>query len=127
MVRQSLEGIVSKWTRCETARSSKDRLQDHPAVHDQRHETEHAAQDDGRDVAVLTYAQTNTRLSIVRTVATTTASAGQCRLAGPSADRADEFEAAEALPGFPRHTLQRRAPLAYLVEHEYLHYTRRSI
>jgi hypothetical protein len=49
-----LKGTVSKWTLCETAQRSADGLQDHPTVHDENHEkTQHAAQDDGRDLAVL--------------------------------------------------------------------------
>jgi hypothetical protein len=36
--------FVPKHTLCETARRSEDRLQDHPAVRDERHEeTQHAA------------------------------------------------------------------------------------
>jgi len=41
-------------TLCETARRAEDRLQNHPAIRDERHEeAQHAAQDRGRDLAVL--------------------------------------------------------------------------
>ena len=41
-------------TLCETARRSEDRLQNHPAIRDERQEeAQHAAQDRGRDLAVL--------------------------------------------------------------------------
>src|ERR1022692_2698956 len=101
----------------------------------------------------LACTHTNTRLSIVRTVAATTVSAGcQWRAAEHEAldrqdrgghhrerrmpvegggddqpDRADEFEDAEGHPGFPRQRTKGRDPLAYLVEHEDLHDARRSV
>ncbi len=42
-------------------------------------------------------------------------------------DRADEFEDAEGLPGFPRQRTKGPDSLAYLVEHENLHDARRSV
>ena len=45
---------VAQGTLCETARRSEDRLQDHAAVRDERHEeAQHATQDDGRGLVVL--------------------------------------------------------------------------
>jgi hypothetical protein len=44
--RLPLKGTMSKWTLCETARRSENRLQDHPTVHNENHEkTQHAAKE----------------------------------------------------------------------------------
>ena len=76
----------------------------------------------------LACTQTNTRLSIVRTVAATTVSAGcQEGVWDNQPDRTDELEDAEGRPGFPRQRTKGRDILAYLVEHEDLHDARRSV
>jgi hypothetical protein len=50
---QRLDAVAQR-TLCETARRSEDRLQEHAAVRDERHEeAQYGAKDDGRDLAVL--------------------------------------------------------------------------
>lgn len=51
---RSVSQVPITATLCEMARRSEDRLQNHPAIRDERHEeAQQAAQDHGRELAVL--------------------------------------------------------------------------
>src|ERR1700683_2216456 len=121
---------TAKGILCETARHSEDWLQNHPAVRDERHEeAQHAAQDHGRDLAVLD-------------VHPDEHEALDCQDSGrqnrqlwlpmerggkDEPDRAHELQDAQGHPGFPRQRPKGWDVLAYLVEHKDLHDARRSV
>src|SRR6185436_10460599 len=97
---------------------SEDRLQDQPAVRDERHEeAQDAAQDDRRDLVVLDV-HPNEHEALDRE------GRGcyhrECRIPMKGArydqpDRADEFEDTEDHPGPPRQRTKGLDPLAYFV------------
>ena len=112
------------------ARPSQDWLQNHPAVRDERHEeAQHAAQDYGRDLAVLDVhpdkhetLDRQDRGSEDRQPRLPTERGGD-----NEPDRAHKLQDAQGHPGFSRQRAKGRDALAYLVEHEDLHDARRSV
>jgi len=109
---------------------SEDRLEDHPAVGDERHEeAQHGAHDDGRDLALLDV-YPNEHEAFDRQDRGGNHRERRLPVEGGGDDqpgRADEFEDAEGHPGFPRQRTKGLDIRAYLVEHEDLHDARRAI
>jgi hypothetical protein len=128
--RNRLSSKVTAAVRPAPARRSEDRLQDHPTVRDERHEeTQHAAQDDGRDLAVLGV-HPDEHEALDRQDRGDHHRERRLPVEGggdDQPDRADELEDAEGHPGFPRQRTKGRDLLAYAVEHEDLHDARRSV
>jgi hypothetical protein len=104
--------------------------QDHPAVRDERHEeAQRAAHDDGRDLAVLGVhpdedeaLDREDRRGHPRERRLPVQGGGD-----DQPDRADELEDPEGPPDPPRQRVEGPDILAYLVEHEDLHDSRRAV
>src|SRR4051812_47322192 len=114
----------------QAARRSEDRVQDHPAVRNERHgEAQHGAQDNGCDLAVLgVHPDEHDALDREERGGQHGERRPPVKGGGDDqADRADEFEDAEGPPGFPRQRIKGPDLLADVVEHEDLHDARRSV
>src|SRR6202050_1863319 len=115
---------TAKGILCETARHSDDWLQNHPPIRDERHEeAQHAAQNHGRDLAVLdVHPDEHEALDRENRGSQDRQRRLPMERGGDDEpDRAHELYYAQGHPGRPRQGAKGRDVLAYLVEHEDLH------
>jgi hypothetical protein len=120
----------SKFILCETGRRSGDRVQNHPAIRDERHEeTQHAAQNHGRDLAVLdVHPDEHEALEGENRGSQDRQQRLPMERGGDDEPyRANELYQPQGHPGFSRQGGKGRDILAYLVEHEDLHDARRCV